>query len=56
MCLGVQLTTGFVLACWYCPSAEGAFFSVDALARELDAGAMLRGLHANGASVFFMCV
>ncbi len=31
-----------------------AFWRVDALARELDAGAMLRGVHANGARVFFM--
>lgn len=56
MCLGLQLTTGFVLACWYQPSAEMAFKSVDAIQRELDAGCMLRSLHGNGASVFFMCV
>lgn len=56
MCLACQLLTGFVLACWYCASAESAFDSVAAVSWELDAGVLLRGLHANGASVFFMCV
>jgi quinol-cytochrome oxidoreductase complex cytochrome b subunit len=29
---------------------------VVAIGWELDAGVVLRGVHANGASVFFLCV
>lgn len=54
--LGLQLVTGFVLACHYQPSAECAFTSVDTLMRDLDSGVILRSLHANGASVFFMAL
>ena len=65
ICLGLQLVTGFVLACWYQPvgdnvvpfgSGSVAFKSVDSIQRELDAGCMLRSLHANGASIFMGCV
>ena len=56
MCVGLHLATGFVLACWYSHSAEGAFSSVVVIGCELDAVVALRGLHENCASVFFMYV
>ena len=51
-----QLVGGFLLACHYVPTGSGAFLSVDAMNRELDAGMIMRSLHANGASFFAFAV
>jgi ubiquinol-cytochrome c reductase cytochrome b subunit len=52
----VQLVGGFMLACHYQPSGVGAFMSVDGIGRELDAGMIMRSIHANGASLFSAAV
>jgi ubiquinol-cytochrome c reductase cytochrome b subunit len=54
--LMVQIITGIVLAMHYFASADGAFNSVEAIMRDVNAGWMLRYAHANGASFFFIAV
>ncbi len=56
-CLGVQIVTGIVLAMHYDPSGAGAFLSVQrGIMRDVNYGWLIRGLHANGASMFFLAV
>lgn len=40
----------------YCPSTDLAFQSVEHLVRDVNYGYVLRYVHANGASVFFLIV
>jgi quinol-cytochrome oxidoreductase complex cytochrome b subunit len=40
----------------FTPSSEGAFASVEYIMRDVDYGWLLRYLHANGASMFFLAV
>jgi len=54
--LGLQIVTGIVLAMHYTPSAEGAFDSVEHIMRDVNWGWLIRYLHANGASMFFLAV
>jgi ubiquinol-cytochrome c reductase cytochrome b subunit len=57
VCLVVQIVTGIVLAMHYDPSAAGAFLSVQrGIMRDVNYGWLIRGLHANGASMFFVAV
>jgi len=56
-CLVVQIVTGIVLAMHYDPSGAGAFVSVEQhIMRDVNYGWLIRGLHANGASMFFVAV
>ncbi len=55
-CLVLQIATGVVLAMHYTPSTADAFASVEHIMRDVRGGAMLRYLHANGASLFFAAV
>ena len=52
--LGVQIVTGIVLAMHYTPHVDFAFNSVEAIMRDVNYGWLLRYLHANGASMFFL--
>jgi len=52
--LVVQIITGVVLAMHYIPDAATAFNSVEHIMRDVNYGWMLRYLHANGASIFFL--
>jgi ubiquinol-cytochrome c reductase cytochrome b/c1 subunit len=54
--LGAQLATGLVLAMHYTPHADLAFRSVEQIMRDVDYGWLLRYLHSNGASMFFVAV
>ena len=54
--LGVQLLSGFVLAMHYTPTAEHAFASVEHIMRDVNYGWLIRYVHANGASMFFIAV
>ncbi len=40
----------------YTPSVEDAFDSVTHIIRDVHCGWLIRGLHANGASIFFICI
>jgi ubiquinol-cytochrome c reductase cytochrome b subunit len=56
-CLGVQIVTGIVLAMHYDASGAGAFLSVQrTIMRDVNYGWLIRSLHANGASMFFLAV
>jgi ubiquinol-cytochrome c reductase cytochrome b subunit len=56
-CLGVQIVTGIVLAMHYDPSGTGAFLSVQrGIMRDVNYGWLIRGIHGNGASMFFLAV
>ena len=56
LCLGVQIITGVVLAMHYTPSAAGAFNSVEHIMRNVNYGWLIRYMHSNGASMFFIAV
>ena len=52
----IMIVTGIVLAMSYNASTVGAFDSVERIMRDVNHGWMLRYLHANGASFFFIAV
>jgi len=54
--LGVQILTGIVLAMHYVPQQDLAFDSVEHIMRDVNYGWLLRYMHANGASMFFLVV
>lgn len=54
--LVVQLISGIFLAIHFTPHVDLAFFSVEHIIRDVNFGWLLRYLHANGASFFFICV
>ncbi|TPW32880.1 cytochrome b [Pararhizobium mangrovi] len=54
--LGLQMLTGIVLAMHYVASTDQAFTSVEFIMRDVNYGWLLRYLHANGASFFFLAV
>ena len=56
ICLVIQIITGIFLAMHYCPDINLAFSSVAHITRDVNYGFLLRYLHANGASMFFLCV
>ena len=51
-----QILTGVVLAMHYAANVDLAFNSVEQIMRDVNYGWMLRYLHANGASMFFVAV
>jgi ubiquinol-cytochrome c reductase cytochrome b subunit len=56
-CLAVQIISGITLAMHYDPSAAGAFSSVEQhIMRDVNYGWLIRSIHANGASMFFVAV
>lgn len=56
LCLGIQLLTGIFLAIHYTADINIAFSSVVHICRDVNNGWLLRTLHANGASFFFICL
>ncbi|MBA5775742.1 cytochrome b/b6 [Stappia sp. F7233] len=56
MVLIAQILTGVVLVMHYTPSTANAFASVEHIMRDVNFGWLLRYLHANGASMFFIAV
>ena len=56
ICLIVQILTGIFLAMHYTPHIDLAFASVEHIMRDVNYGWLLRYLHANGASMFFVIV
>nr|AWN09444.1 cytochrome b [Nannospalax nehringi] len=56
MCLGLQIITGLFLAMQYTSDTFTAFSSVTHICRDVNYGWMIRYLHANGASMFFICL
>ena len=56
LCLATQIVTGIVLAMHYVPNTEMAFASVERIMRDVPGGWLMRYVHANGASMFFIAV
>nr|AVN68074.1 cytochrome b [Laxta sp. BLA048] len=56
LCLGMQIITGLFLAMHYCPNIDSAFNSINHICRDVNHGWLLRTIHANGASMFFICI
>nr|YP_009050087.1 cytochrome b [Tenebrio molitor]AGX28420.1 cytochrome b [Tenebrio molitor]QDG01024.1 cytochrome b [Tenebrio molitor] len=56
VCLTIQLITGVFLSMHYCPNIDSAFNSVAHICRDVNQGWLMRTLHANGASMFFVCL
>ena len=55
-CLIVQIVTGLTLAMHYIPDSDLAFASVEHIMRDVNYGWLIRYVHANGASMFFLAV
>ena len=55
-CLALQIVTGIFLAMHYVASPDLAFNSVEHIMRDVNYGWLIRYLHANGASMFFLVV
>nr|YP_009673462.1 cytochrome b [Amblypharyngodon mola]QDF42878.1 cytochrome b [Amblypharyngodon mola] len=56
LCLITQIVTGLFLAMHYTSDITTAFSSVVHICRDVNYGWLLRNLHANGASFFFICL
>nr|AFO85239.1 cytochrome b [Donacobius atricapilla] len=56
ICLITQIVTGLLLAMHYTADTSLAFASVAHTCRNVQFGWLIRNLHANGASFFFICI
>ncbi|APY20712.1 Cytochrome b apoenzyme (mitochondrion) [Aquarana catesbeiana] len=56
VCLVAQIVTGLFLAMHYTADTSLAFSSIAHICRDVNNGWLLRNLHANGASFFFICI
>nr|QOH92217.1 cytochrome b [Sylvirana guentheri] len=56
ICLIAQIATGLFLAMHYTADTSLAFSSITHICRDVNNGWLLRNLHANGASFFFICI
>nr|YP_002261363.1 cytochrome b [Acrida willemsei]ACG59320.1 cytochrome b [Acrida willemsei] len=56
LCLIIQIMTGLFLTMHYTPNIDMAFSSVIHICRDVNNGWLIRTLHANGASMFFVCL
>ena len=56
LALTIQILSGIVLAMHYAANADIAFNSVEGIMRDVNQGWLLRYMHANGASMFFIVV
>nr|YP_010757411.1 cytochrome b [Aconurella montana]WEU77754.1 cytochrome b [Aconurella montana] len=56
LCLMIQLITGIMLSMHYSANVELAFNSVSHIMRDVNYGWLMRNIHSNGASLFFVCI
>nr|BAB70065.1 cytochrome b [Neoscopelus microchir] len=56
LCLIIQIATGLFLAMHYTSDIATAFSSVTHICRDVNYGWLIRNMHANGASFFFICI
>nr|WOX02044.1 cytochrome b [Oncomelania hupensis] len=56
LCLVIQIVTGLFLAMHFTAHVDLAFSSAVHISRDVNYGWLLRALHANGASWFFICI
>nr|BBH36403.1 cytochrome b [Betta simplex] len=55
-CLATQIVTGLFLAMHYTSDITMAFSSMAHICRDVNYGWLIRNMHANGASFFFICI
>nr|AXS65388.1 cytochrome b [Cucujoidea sp. 3 KM-2017] len=56
VCLMIQIISGLFLAMHYCPNIDLAFNSLSHICRDVNYGWLIRIIHSNGASFFFICL
>nr|AGZ18954.1 cytochrome b [Epicrionops cf. marmoratus UMMZ 190478] len=56
ICLITQIITGLFLAMHYTADTSSAFSSIAHICRDVNYGWLMRNIHANGASFFFICI
>nr|UBS91941.1 cytochrome b [Anagonalia melichari] len=56
MCLTIQLISGILISMHYTADITLAFNSVNHITRDVNYGWMMRSIHSNGASLFFICL
>lgn len=56
ICLIIQIITGLFLSMHYCPNINLAFERIIHINRNVEYGWLFRLIHANGASIFFICI
>jgi len=56
ICLIIQIITGIFLTIHYSPNVILAFDSINNICRDINNGWIIRTIHANGASFFFICI
>jgi len=56
LCLVTQIVTGLFLAMHFSAEASLSFNTVAHISRDVNYGWLIRALHANGASFFFICL
>nr|AXI98532.1 cytochrome b [Metacrangonyx dhofarensis] len=56
MCLFIQIITGLLLASTYSPNMDNSFISTITFMETINKNWMIRYIHANGASLFFICL
>jgi len=54
LCLIIQIFTGLFLSINYTPNIEWAFDRINQIYRNVNSGWLIRSLHSNGASLFFI--
>nr|QNE85451.1 cytochrome b [Morinia doronici] len=56
LCLMIQIMTGLFLTMHYTADINLAFNSINHICRDVNYGWLIRTMHANGASFFFICM
>nr|ABY80874.1 cytochrome b [Lepidophyma sylvaticum] len=56
MCLIIQILTGLFLSMHYTADIASAFSSIAHICRDVQYGWLIRNIHANGASIFFISI
>lgn len=56
LCLVLQILTGLFLAIFFSADTTIAFDSAIRISRDVNYGWLIRNIHANGASIFFVCL
>ena len=56
VCLGTQIATGLFLAMYFASDVRLAFDSAVYISRDVNYGWLIRRIHANRASIFFVCL
>nr|YP_010400422.1 cytochrome b [Cotesia flavipes]UQS76151.1 cytochrome b [Cotesia flavipes] len=56
LCLMIQILTGLFLSMHYCSNVNYSFFSIIHIMKDVNYGWLIRLMHMNGASFFFMCI